>query len=401
MHERHRRATFWAVIGAAVSAGLAFSFWPQPVSVDLATLTRGDMTVTVDEEGETRVRDVYVISSPVAGRALRIDAEVGDRVSAGTTVVARIEPNQPTFLDPRSLIQARAEIRAAESAHQLAAAEVVQAEAELEFAVTDLERKQQLARRDAIPHRELDDAERIHKIRRAALDTARAALRMRDSELARSRALLVSPADTVESGEECDCVTLRSPIDGVVLRVVHKSEGVVAAAQPLVEVGDPARLEIVADFLSADAVQIRTGLDVIIDEWGGDQPLGGIVRRIEPTAETRVSALGIEEQRVDVIVDLVDPPSAVSALGHGFRVEVRVVLWRGSGVLRLPLSAAFRNGGGWAVYVEDGGRARVRPVSLGHRDGFVAEVLDGLEAGERVVLHPSDRLSDGVRVTQR
>lgn len=401
MNASWRRIVLWAALSLAVAAGLAYSFWPRPVQVDLATLERGSMTVTVDEEGETRVRDIFVVSAPVAGRALRIEADAGDEVVAGETVVARIEPIDPSFLDPRSEAQARAEVEAAKAALALARAELSEADAELEFARNDLERKRKLRPRETITQRALDEAERAFKIRKAAVETARAAVEMREYELARARAQLMSPAETQAGHGSCECVTLRAPVDGVVLRVAHESEAVVAAGQPLIEIGDPRDSEIVADFLSADAVRIAPGQDVIIDEWGGDRPLEGRVRRVEPYGFTKVSALGIEEQRVNVIVDFTGPPHRRAALGHGFRVEVRVVLWRGDGVLRLPLSAAFRDGGGWAVFVEQEGRARVQPVELGHRNGLVAEVLSGLEPGDRVVLHPSNRVTPGVRIAQR
>jgi len=401
MRARWRRLALWGVLGLLLVAGLLYAFRPQPIPVDIVAASQGPMMVTVEEEGETRVKEVFVLSAPVAGRALRIDAHVGDPVVANETVLARIEPIDPSFLDVRTEAQARAAVRAAEAAKALAAAEVDQARAELEFVETELDRARRLIKSDTISQRSLDEAERAYKTRRAAVATAEAALQMRDFELERARALLVSPAETQANRGECECVPIRAPVSGRILRVVHESEGVVESGDPLIEIGDPRDLEIVVDLLSSDAVKVETGQRVIIDEWGGPEPLEGRVRRVEPFGFTKVSALGIEEQRVNVIVDFADPPERWRRLGHGYRIEARIVLWQGEDVLQLPLSALFRNGGDWAAFVAEDGRARLRKFTLGERNGLSARITDGLAAGERVVLHPSDRIADGVRIEAR
>lgn len=401
MQVRMRRFAFWGVLAAFVALAIVVAFWPRPVIVDMIGAERGELVVTVDDEGETRVRDVYVISAPVMGRMRRIELRAGDAVDAVDTIVAAIEPIDPEFLDPRSEAQARADVRAAESAEVLARAEVEQAQAELDFAEQELERARELMRQMMISQRELDEAERAHRTRHAALDTARAGHEMRLFQLERARAELVSPVDTEGGRDVCECIALRSPVTGRILRVLQESEGVVSAGAPLVEIGDPRELEIVVDLLSADAVKVEAGQRVIIESWGGDEPLEGRVRLVEPFGFTKVSALGIEEQRVNVVIDLVSPMEEWSRLAHGYQVDARVVLSEAQAVLKLPLTALFRDGDSWAVFVDSGGRAELRRIEIGRRNSVAAEIVAGLEEGERVVLHPSDRVVDGARIAAR
>ncbi len=395
-----RRTIIWGGFGLAIALGLAYAFKPQPVLVDIVTLERGSMMVTLDEEGETRVRDVYVLSAPVAGRAQRIDAEVGDAVRAGETVVAEIQPIDPSFLDRRSRAQAEAVEKAASAAMQLARAELDQAEAELDFTEGELERARRLRSESAIAERSLDLAENAFRIRQAAVAMATSALEIREFELENAHAQLVSPVDGAGDGETCDCVPITSPVDGRILEIRHKSEGVVQPGEPLVDIGDPADLEIAADFLSADAVQIEPGQKVLIEDWGGETIVGE-VRRVDPAGFTKVSALGIEEQRVNVIVDFDTTALDRRRLSHGYRAEVRVVLWEDDDALKLPLTALFRDGERWAVFVEEDGYARRRHVKIGRRNGLDAELLDGSETGTNVVRHPSDQVSDGVLIERR
>jgi HlyD family secretion protein len=401
MSVRLRRLAFWGTLAALIAIGLAVAFWPRAVLVDLAVVERGEMTVTVGDEGESRVHDVYVLSAPVTGRMHRIDLHAGDPVVALETVVAEIEPIDPAFLDPRGEAQARADVRAAESAEALARAEVEQAEAELDFAHREFDRARELIQQATISQRELDEAERAYRTRRAALMTALAALEMRTFQLERARAQLLSPTETQAAHGQCACVALRSPVDGRLLRILQQSEGVVTAGTPVVEVGDPRDLEIVVDLLSADAVRVEPGQAVIIDGWGGDRPLAGRVRLVEPFAFTKVSALGIEEQRVNVVIDLVSPAAEWERLAHGYQVDVQIVLSAQQGVLKVPLTALFRDGDAWAVFVAAGRRAELRHVQIGARNGVEAEIREGLAEGERIVLHPSDRVLDGVRIAGR
>jgi HlyD family secretion protein len=398
---RWRRIIVWGVLVLAVAAGIGYAFRPQPVLVDLAVVGRGPLVVTVDEEGETRVKDVFVVSAPVMGRVLRIEAEVGDVVIAGDTVVAEIEPVTPGFLDLRSRTEAEAALRAAEAARVRAAADLKRAKAERDFAGIELDRAEKLLRKEWISESAYDSAQRAYETRQAEVETAEAALEMSEHELETASARLLSPADVQGGREPCDCVPIRAPVDGRVLRVLHESEGVVQAAQPLLEIGDPENLEIVVDLLSADAVKVRAGQPVIVEEWGGGAPLAGRVRRVEPFGFTKVSALGIEEQRVNVIIDFTDPVERWARLGHGYRVEARIVLWQGGDILKVPQSALFREDGQWSVYADEDGRARLRPVNLGQSNGFEAEIVDGLVAGETIVLHPSDRIAPDIRIAER
>jgi HlyD family secretion protein len=396
-----RRLTLWSILGLALLGALAYSFMPQPVPADLVEARHGTLLITIDDEGETRVRDIYVLSAPVAGRALRIEAEAGDEVVAGETVVAEIEPIDPAFLDPRSEAQAQADINAAESARDLALARVDSAMAELEFAESELQRARRLVSDKLISEHALDEAERGFKTRKAELATARAALQVSSFELERARAQLVSPTETHERHEHCECIPIRAPVTGRILRVLHESEGVVASGEPLVEIGNPGELEIVTDLLSTDAVRAAADQRVIIERWGGEQPLEGRVRRVEPFGFTKVSALGIEEQRVNVIIDITSPPEQWARLGHGYQLETRIVLSEREDALKLPLTALFRDGARWAVYVEESGRARLRHVEIGERSQLEASIRQGLQASERVIEHPGNRIADGVRITPR
>ena len=396
-----RRLVFWGVFVVLVVIGLVYAFRPQPVAVDIAEVVRGSLIVTVEDDGRTRVHDVYVLSAPVMGRMRRIDLHVGDTVVARETVIAEIEPIDPAFLDPRGEAQARADVHAAESAEKLGRAEVEQAQAELDFAHKEFDRARDLIQKGTISQHDLDEAERAYRTRSAALLTAQAALDRSAYQLERARAQLLSPTEARRNSGECGCIALRSPVNGAILRLVQQSEGVVAASAPLVEVGDPRDLEIAVDLLSSDAVKVEPGQRVIIDGWGGGSPLEGRVRFVEPFGFTKVSALGIEEQRFNVIIDLVSPRDEWQRLAHGYQVDARIVLAERNDILKVPLTALFRDGTGWAAFAAVGGRAELRHVTFGERNGLEAEISDGLAEHERVVLHPSDRVADGVRVAPR
>ncbi|MBE9552447.1 MAG: HlyD family efflux transporter periplasmic adaptor subunit, partial [Proteobacteria bacterium] len=367
----------------------------------LAVIERGELTVTIDGDGQTRVREVYVVSAPLSGRVLRIERHVGDKVVANETLLATIQPGDPTFLDRRAQAQAEAAIKAAEAAFALAEAEQARALAELDFARAELRRADELSKRGNISQRDLDRAKLELRTRSAALSTAKASIEMRRFELETTRAALIQPGEEGGEGDgQACCVEVYSPVDGRILRVIHESEGVVAAGAWLVELGDPHDLEIVVDLLSGDAVRVREGAEVTIEDWGGVS-LAGRVRRVEPYAFTKVSALGIEEQRVNVIVDFTDPQEKWQGLGHGYRVDAHILDWRDEDVLKLPLGALFRDGESWAVFVAEDGVAKLRHIEIDHGNGREAEVLDGLAEGTAVILHPGDRISDGVRVLSR
>jgi len=394
-----RRIAIWGILVAVLGAGIAYALRPQPAPVDLATVELGPLRVSIDDEGEARVRDVYTLHAPLAGRLLRIQAEPGDKVQADLTELARIEPALPAFLDVRTEAEQRAAIAAAQAARDLAKAELDRAEADRAFAASELDRAKRLIRQETISQRALDDAERAYRVAQANLATAQAALNVRESELQQAQSRLLSRPEIDRRTEACECVPVTAPVSGVVLQVIRKSEGVVDAGTPLLEIGDPRDLEIVVDLLSEDAVKLEPGQKAIITGWGGPD-LGAAVRRIEPFGQTKVSALGIEEQRVNVVLDLTDPPETWQRLGHGFRVDVQVILFEGD-VLKVPLGALFRRGDGWATFVADHDRAMLRPVVIGERNSLYVEVRDGLKAGERVILYPSDRISDGTAIAER
>ena len=396
-----KRLFVWGTLLALVAAGLTFAFWPRPVPVDMAQVTRGPLMVTIGEEGETRIKDVFALSAPVASRALRIELDPGDKVVAGETVVVRLEPADPAFLDLRTEAELQAAVRAAEAAEVLAKAELERVNAELTYAKAEVERARTLAPRGIIPTRNLDAAERAYRARQAERARAEADLVMRGHELARTQAQLTATSQIALNRETFDCVVITAPVDGEVLQVLHESEGVVQVGTPLVEIGDPADLEIVTDLLSKDAVRVQEGHRVIIENWGGSPALEGVVARVEPFGFTKVSALGIEEQRVNVIIDFKGDQSYYEALGHGFQVDTRIVTWTGEDVLKVPLTALFRTDGEWTLFTVRNGEARLMRVETGHSDGIETEILSGVEEGTQVIIHPSDKIFEGVRVTER
>lgn len=393
-----------ALILAALAAAGAAAWWafrPQPVPVDLAAVRRGALEVSVSDEGRTRIIDVYSVSAPVAGKVQRTPGSVGDRVVANETAVAMIRPAAPAFLDARSRGEAQAALAAASAAVQLAEAQHSEAEAQLDFARAEMRRVQELARRNVVSERMFEEAEIGVRQAEARLRIAEATLEMRKRERDSAEARLIGPETGNGAADGDCCVTVMAPIDGEILAIHHESEAVVAAGAPLVEIGDPARLEIVAELLSSDAVRIRPGAEAAIDGWGGPA-LAARVLRVEPTGFTKVSALGIEEQRVRVILELPAPPEEREGLGHGYRVMVRITVERHEDALLVPLGALFRQGADWAVFAADGqDRATLRRIETGARDARDAVVLSGLAEGERVILHPSDRIGEGTAVEPR
>ena len=391
------------LIGAAllvVAAALAVMFWPSPVLVDLAEVTTGPLAVTVDEEGKTRIKDIYTVSAPVSGHMQRPAIEVGDAVIAGKTVLAMIEPSVPPFLDARTRAEIEANLEAANAAVTAAEAEHIKAQSELSFAEDDLKRAQRLARTGTIPERRLDEAEHQTEAARRTRDSAAAAVEMRKRERDAVLARLQGGASTAEPQATC-CVTITAPASGSVLSLFADSERDIAAGTPLLQIGDPANLEIVVELLSSDAVQIAEGAKVSIEEWGGAVPLEGVVSRIEPSGFTKVSALGIEEQRVRVLVALTSPPDTRARLGHDYRVFTRIASWQAPSALRVSVGALFRSGEAWSVYRVRNGTAEIARIDIGHRNGELAEVLAGLAAGDTVILHPSDLVTDGASVRER
>jgi HlyD family secretion protein len=394
---------------SVIAGGLAWFAWPQPVLVDIAKVAHGPIEVTVDDDGKTHVRHVYTISAPVAGKVLRIShplgergpsLHVGDEVVANETVIALMQPILPGFIDVRSRDQLEAEVKAADAAIEQQEAEVKRLEAALEFFRTEFQRAQTLARTQSISTQAFDKSRFEVASNEAALASAKAQIDVRRAMRASAVARLIDPARVTASAEPTCCVRVLAPASGRVLRIIQDSEAAVLPGAPLVDVGSPFDLEIVADLLSTDAVQIKVGAPVRIDGWGGPAVRGKVVR-VDPAGFLKVSALGIEEQRVRVTIDLTDPPEAWSQLGHEYRVIVHVTTWSAADALTVPVSALFRRGDEWAVFAVQDGHARATAVKIGHRNNRTAEVISGLSAGTPVVLHPSDRIADGTRVAPR
>lgn len=395
-----RKRLIFILLGLAVVAVLAAMMRPAPLPVDLVGVAPSPLRVTLSEEGRTRVRDRFVVSAPVPGRVLRIDLEPGDSVVAGETVLATFLGADPNLLDLRVRATLEAQVKAADAALGQARASLAQTRSQRDFARSELERTSSLADQGIESPQRLDSARTELRTREDAVEAAEHGVESVRFELAAARAALLEAADPdTVSGE--GILTLRSPIDGVVLQRHRESESVVPAGEPILTLGDPARLEVVVDFLSTDAVQMAPGQAVLFEQWGRDEVLHGRVRRVEPYGFTKISALGVEEQRVYVLIDLTDPREEWESLGDGYRVEARVVIWEAESVLAVPVSSLFRRDGSWEVFVAADGRAHRRAVEIGHRNGVLAEVLEGLEEGERVIAFPSDALEEGVRIEER
>jgi HlyD family secretion protein len=382
----------------AVAGAIVWSFWPMPVLVDVSTVARGPFQVTVTDQGRTRVRDAYVVSAPVAGRLLRIGNIAGEDVVAGKSVVAQLQPTEPAFLDARARAQAEAVVKAAEAARQSAAAAVVQAQAEVDHASAELKRAEPLAVRGLTSKSELENAQLQNRRAAAGLDAARSALTAKQFELENARMLLADFAGPRSAGQ---AISLKAPVTGRVFRVLQQSEAVVAAGTPILEIGDPGDLEVMAEFLSTDAVKVQPGASAAITDWGGPKDLAARVRLVEPSGFTKISALGVEEQRVRIILDIVEPRDAWPQFGDGFRVNARIVVWETAEAVHAPLSALFRNGEIWQAFVVRDGRAVRTDVSIGQTNDFEAEILKGLQLGDRIILHPSDKITDGVTISVR
>lgn len=388
-----------ALLLAVVAAAIFIALRKPPVPVELGTARKGALTVTIDDLGETRVRDLYVVAAPITGQLRRVPLKPGERAVAHATVLARIEPVEPDPLDARTYAQAQANIRSLEAQLSANRSRVDEARAESALMEQDYARVAELNRRGFSTQANLDRARAARDRARAAIAAARQSAVAVSEDLAAARAtLLVSASRAPGRG----AVNVTSPVSGFILRVPQESERVVVAGTPLVEIGEPDRLEIVTDLLSEDAVRVRPGAAVFIENWGGARPLTGRVRLIEPFGFTKISALGVEEQRVNVIIDFTEPREAWRRLGHGYRARVRIVTWSTPSTLKVPISALFRTGNRWSLFLaEDGRRARLASVRVGQMNDEEAEVKSGVEAGAQVILHPGDKVRDGVKIRER
>jgi HlyD family secretion protein len=391
-----RRKIGWIIALLVVVMAIGYGFLPQPVLVDSAEVTRGLLRVTVREEGKTRVVDRYVISAPVTGYARRIGLDVGDAVSGGQ-VVARLEPLRSSALDPRSRAEAAARVETAQASLNAAEESTRVAAEEARYAETELARLQALYEAGTVPREQLDRAETEARRTQANLETSRANAKVAEREIEAARVAL-KDFGAANNGAPAELVPVRAPTAGRVLKRFRESEGVVNAGESLLEVGSPRTLEVEVEALSSDAVRISPGTRVLFERWGGDYPLEGIVRTVEPFGFTKISALGVEEQRVLIISDFTSPNEQWQRLGDGYRVEAVFILWEGENVLQIPSSALFRYGDGWAVFVIEEGKAVRRVVEVGHRSGLTAEMVSGLTEGERIINHPSNDIEDGKEV---
>ncbi len=385
MTAQTRRRIFIISVGLIVVMALVYGFLPKPVRVDVAQAQRGPLRVTVEEEGRTRVRDRFVVSAPVPGYLRRIDLEPGDQVRTGQQV-AQLEPLRSAVLDPRSRAEAEAAVNAATEKARAAAADA-------EYAREHLARMKKLAAAGHIAKDELDQAATGAKKADAAVIAA-------DADVQRAQAVLrYSAADS--AAVDGKAVIVRSPINGSVLKLIRESEGVVNSGDPLIDIGNPGKLEVKVEVLSADAVKLRKGMVVLFERWGGDKPLEGLVRVIEPSGFTKVSSLGVEEQRVNVIVDFTSSYELWQKLGDGYRLDASFIVWEIDNTLQVPASALFRKNDGWALYVVENQRAKLIDVVVGKRNGLSAEIVKGVSEGAFVVTNPEDEVRDGVRVTTR
>ncbi len=393
------RNVFWTVVAAGVLVLLVMAFQPRAIAIDIAEVERGTLTVAVRDEARTRIRDVYDINAPVAGHLLRIIHRAGDSVDAGE-VVARVLPGDPPFLDSRAQAEAQAAVRSAEAALAAARTEATRADAELANVRVEADRVETLHRRELASREAYDRAQLALNVAVATAEAARENVNVRMAALDAARVRLMQPGSRDDPASE---VEVRAPVGGRVLQVLQESENVVTAGTTLLRLGDPGNLEIIAELLSTDAVRIQPGARVMIENWGGRDvdPLAGRVRLVEPFGFMKVSALGVEEQRVNVLIDITDPPEAWTALGHGFRVEVGVVTWEADDVIQVPVAALFRDSGRWAVFRVVDERAVLTPVEVGRDNGRHAEVVSGLDPGQVIVMYPGEQISDGTRVRER
>ena len=394
-----RRRLGLLVFAAAVIAALVWGFMPKPVLVETQPAVRAPLQVTVEEEGKTRVVDRFVVSAPTAGFARRAKLDVGDVVRRGQ-VLLTLDPLRSTVLDPRARAEAQARVAAAEAALKAAKENVDAAAADASYWETQLARSQELHESGTISDEALSQAEADSRRTRANLRSAEFSVDVARHDLQAAQTALRHSA-AQQSGKPAETVAVHAPVGGSVLKVLHESEGVVAAGEALLEIGNSRHLEVVVELLSADAVRTGPGTRVLLERWGGERPLEGRVRLVEPFGFTKISALGVEEQRVLVISDIVSPPEEWERLGDGYRVESKFVLWEEDNVLQVPSSSLFRRGEEWAVFVVNSAHVQLRTVELGRRSGLTAQVLTGIEEGDLVITHPDDEIEDGLEVQPR
>lgn len=397
MDSRRKKQIIISGLAIALLLVIIYGFWPKPIPVDVATVTRGPMEVTVEEEGKTRVKDRYVISAPVSGLLQRIDFDSGDRVKEGM-IVARIQPGSPGLLDERQLEVSNARLNATQAALAQAKESLRLADEEAAYAQKELVRVKGLHQNGAGTDQDLDQAVIANQRAQSNKTSAEFGVKIAEHELESAQAAVKWARQLKPNNEILD---IRAPVNGYILNVPNQSERPIMTGEPLMEVGDLQSLEVRVDVLSPDAVQIRPGTLTRIMRWGGDSTLDGRVRVVEPAGYTKISALGVEEQRVPVIVDFTSDEKDWNRLGDGYRVVVDFIIWKGDDVLQVPTSSLFRSGKEWALFMTKNGRAQRRIVQVGHQSGLTAEILNGVKTGDNVLTHPDERIENGVRVKPR
>ena len=381
----HRKRRWLPSAGALVIVGLITAgLWPKPLPVESAKVSIGTLSATVNEEGKTRIKQRFVVSAPVAGHLRRIPFKAGAEMIAGETIVAVIDPPTPAVLDARS--RASAEAR-----RDTAAANLDRARAQHRFAQLDLLRAEKLAAEKTLSEQQLEDAQWRETAAAKDMTAAESALRQADVELAEFSATATGRSTSAP-------IEVKAPTSGRVLRVFEESTKAIAMGTPLIEIGDPSDLEVVVEVLSRDGAAIGPGTRVLLEQWGGETPLEARVRLVEPAAFTKISALGVEEQRVNVVADILAPVEQRRSLGDKFRVEARIVVWETDKTLKAPSGALFRRGSQWAAFVINGGRAEFREVKVGQSSGTETQILEGLKEGDEVILYPGDRIQEGQRL---
>jgi len=386
----------WILFALGVIAGLLYSFQPRPVFVELAQVGRAPLQVNVVEEGKTRLIDRFIISAPVSGFAQRINLEVGDAVKLGD-VLLQLAPQRSRVLDPRSRAGAEARVAAALASLHAAEEGVGSGGADATLAMASLKRLKKLHAEGLSPQESLDTAEARSDRARSSLRSAKFSVEVARFKLEEAETVLNYSAAEAQPGE-MPLVSIKAPVQGDILKILHQSEGVVQEGRPLIEIGDPSALEVETDVLSADVIHINVGMKVFFERWGGNVPLEGRVRLVEPAGFTKVSALGVEEQRVRVLSEIHSPKALWEKLGDGFRVETRFVLWQGDNILQVPTNTLFRYKGGFAVFIVQSDKASRREVEVGHQNGLGTEIVSGLSEGDWVITHPNDVIEDGVNI---
>ncbi len=392
------------VVGAIGLVGLiGYGMVPKPAAVEFTPVTVGPMRVTVDEEGKTRIKERYTVSAPLGGQLRRITLKPGDRVHQGKTVLAVVEPNDPGFLDARAKATSEAREKAAQAARRQSAAHLDRAKHALDFAESEHRRTAEAYSKGSSTEQAKNEAEMMLRTRREELKAAQFAEQISAFELEQAKAALLqfNPPANGSTEPSTARFEIPSPIDGQVLQVLRESATIVTPGNPLVEVGDPRDLEVVVQVLSTDAVAIKPGAEVSLENWGGLAPLNGRVRRKEPAGFTKISALGVEEQRVNVLVDLTDPFEVRKELGDAYRLEARIVVWTADKVTKAPMGALFRQDKGWAAYRVENGVARLRELTVGRLNALEAQIISGLDPDDVLIAHPGDKVKDGTKVISR